>query len=497
MIEATLTSCDIYDIRFLTSKNLDGSDAMHTSPNYSCAYVVIKTNTGHEGYAPSFTLGKGTDILVLAIKTIFDIIKNRTTTYIYNNFAEIWKNLACHPQLRWLGPEKGIIHTATGAIVNALWDLWARLENKPLWKLLVDMSPKQLASTIDFKYISDAINEEEVIEMLEKNMPRKAELEADLRENGYPAYTTQVGWLGYSDEKIEKLCKEYMDLGFTAFKVKVGKDINDDIRRCAMVRNTIGDENQLMMDANQFWETDTAIKNMKLLAPFKPIWIEEPTNPDDEYGHIEVQVALKKLGIGLATGEMFENRLKFKSFLNFRIMDYCQIDASRVGGINEILSIYFMAKRYKIPVCPHAGGVGLCEMVQHLQMWDYICLSQTKENRMIEYVDQQHEHFENPVCIKNACYMPPTLPGYSTKIKDECIVEYGYPRGTKWQELRRFMLPTIPYDQLVDSIFDNSDYMELYNSPYTSDGSDSDDSDDPDRQRSRPIVKYSLEYLRA
>ncbi|XP_070149720.1 mitochondrial enolase superfamily member 1 isoform X3 [Polyergus mexicanus] len=405
---------------------------MHTDPDYSCAYVTIKTNTEYEGYGLTFTLGRGTEIVVLACKSLFKIIKNHTTKEIYTNFASVWRKLTCDTQLRWIGPEKGVIHLATAAIVNALWDLWARIEGKPVWKLLTDMSPEQLVSTIDFRYIRDIVTEQEAIEMLEKNTVHKKIKELMLRENGFPAYTTQVGWLGYSDQQVEDLCKSFLDRGFQAFKIKVGQNLDDDIRRCEMIRKVIGYENKLMLDANQVWEVEQAIEWMKKLTKYKPLWIEEPTSPDDIFGHSQIKDALKNYNIGIASGEMCANRVIFKQFLMFGL-DFCQIDSARIGGINEILAVYFMAKKLKVPVCPHAGGVGLCEMVQHLQMWDYICLSQTTENRMIEYVDQQHEHFENSVHVRNAYYMPPLSSGYSTKLKNECIVEYAYPEGNYWK----------------------------------------------------------------
>ncbi|KAL6434146.1 hypothetical protein ACFW04_005937 [Cataglyphis niger] len=432
MINAKIIDIEVHDIRFPTSLQHHGSDAMHTDPDYSCAYVTIKTDTEYEGYGLTFTLGRGTEIVVLACKSLFKIVKNHTTREIYTNFASFWRKLTCDTQLRWVGPEKGVIHLATAAIVNALWDLWARIEGKPVWKLLTDMSPEQLVSTIDFRYIRDIVTEQEAIEMLERNAVHKQIKELTLKENGFPAYTTQVGWLGYSDQQVEDLCKSFLDRGFEAFKIKVGQNLDDDIKRCEMIRKVIGYENKLMLDANQVWEVEQAIEWMKKLAKYKPLWIEEPTSPDDIFGHSQIKDALKKYNIGIASGEMCANRVMFKQFLMFGL-DFCQIDSARIGGINEILAVYFMAKKLKIPVCPHAGGVGLCEMVQHLQMWDYICLSQTTENRMIEYVDQQHEHFENPVHIRNAYYMPPLSSGYSTKLKNECIMEYAYPEGNYWK----------------------------------------------------------------
>lgn len=313
--------------------------------------------------------------------------------------------------------------------------MWARIEKKPVWKLLVDLTPEQLVSTIDFRYITDVITKEEAIQMLRNNEMDKMKREKFLIKNGYPAYTTQIGWLGYSDEKVQELCKKFLDLGFTSFKAKVGQNIKDDINRCRLIREIIGYENKLMLDANQIWDVKEAIEWMKQLKEFKPVWIEEPTSPDDILGHAKIANELKSVGIAVATGEMCANRVMFKQLLQSRAIQFCQIDSARIGGINEILAVYLMAKKTGIPVCPHAGGIGLCEMVQHLQMWDFISLSGTIVDRVIEYVDQQHEHFEDPVKLKNACYIPPNTPGYSTKLKNESILNYIYPNGREWQRI--------------------------------------------------------------
>ncbi|KAL6263975.1 hypothetical protein P5V15_004056 [Pogonomyrmex californicus] len=434
MINAKIIDIEVKDIRFPTSLNHDGSDAMHTDPDYSCVYVIIKTDKEYKGYGLTFTLGRGTEIVVQACKALAKIVMCRRLTWIYDDFAKFWRRLSSDSQLRWVGPEKGVIHLAMAAIINALWDLWGRIEKKPVWKLLSDMSPKELCSVIDFRYVRDEIDEVKATQILEKKMKLRKKQEKQLLKNGYPAYTTQVGWLGYSDQQVEDLCKKFLDLGYTAFKIKVGRDLQDDIKRCELIRKVIGYENKLMLDANQVWDVDEAIKWMLELARFKPFWIEEPTSPDDILGHATILQELQKQNIGVATGEMCANRVMFKQLLKSKAISYCQVDSARMGGINEILAVYLMAYKHGIPVCPHAGGVGLCEMIQHLQMWDYICLSQTTHNRMIEFVDQQHEHFEDPVRIENACYMPPMNPGYSTKLKDECILEYAYPNGKQWKD---------------------------------------------------------------
>ncbi|XP_049779925.1 mitochondrial enolase superfamily member 1-like isoform X3 [Schistocerca cancellata] len=425
----------VRDIRFPTSLGAHGSDAMHTDPDYSCAYVIIYTDREIEGHGLTFTCGRGTEIVVQAVKSLSYLVVGQDAGDIFKDFGSFWRKLTSESQLRWVGPEKGVIHLATAAIVNALWDLWATAEHKPLWKLLVDMDPETLVSTIDFRYISDVITKEEAIQILKSKQEGKGEREEEMRTVGYPAYTTQVGWLGYSSERVRDLCREYLSQGFTCFKVKVGQNLEDDKRRCKIVREIIGWDNKLMVDANQNWDVQQAIDWMKELAEFKPLWIEEPTSPDDVLGHAAIAKALKPLGIGVATGEMCCNRVMFKQFLQAGGMQYCQIDSCRIGGVNEILSVYLMAYKLGVPVCPHAGGVGLCEMVQHLQIFDYICLSRTKENRVIEYVDQQHEHFENPTNVKHAHYIAPTAPGYSTKMKAKSAESYEYPFGHEWEKM--------------------------------------------------------------
>lgn len=423
------------DIRFPTSLNSDGSDAMHKDPDYSCAYVVLSTDTNLEGHGFTFTLGKATEVVVCCINALFPIVINRKVNDIITNFSAFWRELTCESQMRWIGPEKGVIHLATAAIVNALWDLWAKMKDKPLWKLLVDMEPEMLVSTIDFRYITDVLTKEEAIEILKSQQSSKREREQHLMKCGYPAYTTSVGWLGYNDEKIKMLCKEAMNNGFTRFKVKVGTSLDSDRHRLAFIRNIIGEKNTLMVDANQCWDVPEAIDWMKQLSEFHPLWIEEPTSPDDVLGHASIAKALEPLGIAVATGEHCQNRVMFKQFLQAKALKFCQIDCCRLGGVNEVLAVYLMAAKFGVPVCPHAGGVGLCELVQHVAMWDYVSVSGSMENRMIEYVDHLHEHFKHPIQVRNACYLPPKEAGYSSEIKPESLSAYGYPKGTKWQEL--------------------------------------------------------------
>jgi L-fuconate dehydratase len=403
----------IRDVRFPTSLEAHGSDAMHKDPDYSAAYVVIRCDGSemmHEGHGLTFTVGRGTEIVVSAVKSLSKIIVGRDLGDIFSNFAGFWRDITSETQLRWIGPEKGVIHIATAAVVNALWDLWAKIEEKPLWKLLADMTPEEIVSTIDFRYISDALTKDEALNILRDSMPFRKERVKHIREHGYPAYTTSCAWLGYSDETLTKLAQEALGQGFTRFKVKVGSDIEDDKRRLSVVRKEIGWDRMLMVDANQRWDVQDAIDYMAKLAHFKLHWIEEPTSPDDVLGHLAIKKSLSEYGIGVATGEQCQNRVMFKQFLQSGAMDFCQIDSTRLGGVNEILAVLLMAKKFNVPVCPHAGGVGLCEYVQHLSIFDYVCVSGALENRVIEYVDHLHEHFLHPCVIRDGCYMAPEVP---------------------------------------------------------------------------------------
>jgi len=428
-----ITSIEVKDVRFPTSKTLIGSDAMNPDPDYSAAYVILKTNVpGLEGHGLTFTIGRGNELCVKAIKSLSYLIINKSLLSFTQNMGAFWTMITGDSQLRWLGPDKGVIHLAIGAVVNAVWDLYAKAEKKPLWKLLADMTPEEFVACVDFKYITDVITPEEAIEILRQNEHTKKERIAYLKENGYPAYTTSAGWLGYPDQKIRKLCREAMDAGWKHIKMKVGSDINDDIRRAEIIRDEIGDDLKLMMDANQKWDVDEAIENMKLLARFKPWWIEEPTSPDDVLGHAKIAKAVYPIEV--ATGEHCQNRIIFKQLMQAKAMGICQIDSCRVGGVNEVLAILLMAKKFNIPVCPHAGGVGLCEHVQHLSMVDYIVVSASLENRIVEYVDHLHEHFVDPVVIKNGSYLPPISPGYSITMKPLSLMEYTFPDGTFWEK---------------------------------------------------------------
>ena len=428
-----IESVETVDVRFPTSREKIGSDSINKNPDYSAAYVILKTNkSGLEGHGLTFTEGRGNELCTAAIHAFAYLVKGRSMEEITSDMAAFWRMIIGETQLRWLGPRKGVIHMATGALVNAIWDLYAKMEGKPLWKLVADMSPEKLVSCVDFKYLTDLITPEEAVKMLSALENSKQERIDYLLKNGYPAYTTSAGWLGYSDEKIRRLCKEAKAEGWTHMKMKVGANIREDVRRAQIIRDETGWEVKLMMDANQNWEVQEAIENMKQLAKFNPWWIEEPTSPDDILGHLEIKEAVTPIKV--ATGENCQNNIMFKQFLKSGAIDICQIDSCRVGGVNEVLSIMLMAAKMNIPVCPHAGGVGLCEYVQHLSMIDFICISGTVENRITEYVDHLHEHFKTPVRIEHGCYMPPLAPGYSVEMKKESLTTFRFPDGKTWQK---------------------------------------------------------------
>lgn len=431
-VDPVITNIVPYDVRFPTSRHLDGSDALHTAPDYSAAYVTLETDApdGHTGHGLTFTCGQGTEVCVTAIESLTPLIVGRSLSSITSDFGGFWRTLTNDGQLRWLGPEKGAIHLATAAIVNAVWDLYAKMEGKPLWKLLVDMSPEELVSTIDFRYITDVLPPEEAIAILERNRSTRGEREAEMMAEGYPAYVTSAGWLGYSEEKLRRLCREALAEGWTHFKMKVSPDTDDNVRRAGIIREEIGPDCKLMMDANQCWDVEEAIANMERLKAFDPWWIEEPTSPDDILGHATIARAIDPIGV--ATGEHCQNRVMFKQFFQANALRFCQLDSCRLGGVNEILAVFLMAEKFGVSVCPHAGGVGLCEYVQHLSIFDYICVSASLENRVLEYVDHLHEHFLYPVRIENGRYQVPQDPGYSIDMYPESIREHLFPEGPVW-----------------------------------------------------------------
>jgi len=414
-----ITDLRVFDLRFPTSQHLDGSDAMNPDPDYSAAYVILDTDSGLAGHGLTFTIGRGNDICCAAIEAMRYLVVGQDLAAMKENPGKFWRHLTGDSQLRWIGPDKGAMHLAVGAVVNAFWDLWSKEAGKPVWRLVADMSPEEIVDIVDFRYLTDAITHEEALAILKKAVSGKAERIATLEREGYACYTTSAGWLGYDDDKLRRLCKEAIDAGFNHVKMKVGRDLADDVRRLTIAREVIGPDRYLMIDANQVWEVGQAIDWLKELAFSKPFFIEEPTSPDDVAGHRKIRSAIAPMKV--ATGEMCQNRIMFKQFIAEGAIDIVQIDSCRMGGLNEVLSVLLLAAKYNLPVWPHAGGVGLCEYVQHLSMIDYVAVSGTKDGRVIEYVDHLHEHFLEPCIIRDAAYMPPQAPGFSIEMKPESI----------------------------------------------------------------------------
>jgi L-fuconate dehydratase len=413
------------DLRFPTSKFLDGSDAMSPDPDYSAAYVILETDhAGLSGHGFTFTIGRGNEICTVAIEAFRPFIEGRSLNEITADMGAFWHELAGDSQLRWIGPEKGVIHLALAAVVNAVWDLWAKSVGKPVWKLVADLPPEQIVSLIDFRHIQDALTPAEALDMLRQQSPGRAGREARLRTEGYPAYTTSAGWLGYSDEKLQRLCREGLSQGWDHFKIKVGRNVEEDIRRCALVRKEIGPERRLMIDANQVWEVDQAIEWVRALDRFNPWWIEEPVSPDDILGHARVAHAVRPIRV--ATGEHAHNRVMFKQFLASNAIDVAQPDACRLGGLNEVLAVLLLTAKFGKPVCPHAGGVGLCEYAQHISMIDFLVVSGCWDEAMTEHAGQLHEHFVDPIRIERGRYKAPVEPGFSAQMKARSLAEYQF-----------------------------------------------------------------------
>ncbi|GAB2573845.1 L-fuconate dehydratase [Microlunatus antarcticus] len=426
-----IVAVDVVDLRFPTSLSLDGSDAMNKDADYSAAYVVLRTDDPDlAGHGFTFTIGRGNDICVLAAEHRAAPLIGRDVADVVGDLGGTYRGLASDSQLRWLGPDKGVEHLAMAAVMNAVWDLAARVAGKPLWQLLVDMDPEVLVDTLDLTYLSDVLTRNEAVAMLTESVPDRAERIADLGRTGYPCYTTSAGWLGYSDDKLRRLAAEALEQGFRHVKLKVGANLEDDVRRCSIAREVIGWDANLMIDANQVWDVPQAIEWVRALAEFKPLWIEEPTSPDDVLGHATIRKAVAPIGV--ATGEHGMNRVLFKQLFQAEAIDFCQLDAARLASINEIVPVYLMAKKFGVPVCPHAGGVGLCELVQHLSVFDYVAVSGTTEHRVTEFVDHLHEHFTDPCIVDDGAYVLPSRPGYSAEIKTASVAEYAFPDGTFW-----------------------------------------------------------------
>jgi L-fuconate dehydratase len=430
---ATIRELDVIDVRFPTSRTLDGSDAMNPDPDYSAAYVIVRDEglDGLEGHGLTFTIGRGTEVVVAAVRALRPLVIGRSSEELFADMGGFWRTLVGDSQLRWVGPEKGVIHLATAAVVNAVWDLFAKRAGKPLWKVVCDMTPEEQVALVDFRYISDYLSPEAARERLARLAPTRADRETELLRDGYPAYTTSVGWLGYTDDRVRRLCHAALAEGWTRFKMKVGADVADDLRRGRIIRDAIGPERMLAVDANQRWGVDEAIAWMRELSALEPYWIEEPTSPDDILGHATIARAVAPIRV--ATGEHVHNRVMFKQLFQAGAIDVCQIDACRLAGVNEVLAVMLMAAEAGVPVCPHAGGVGLCELVQHLSVIDFVCISGALDGRMIEYVDHLHEHFLDPVVIQSGAYVLPTAPGYSAQMRPESLARYRYPDGSAWR----------------------------------------------------------------
>jgi L-fuconate dehydratase len=426
-----ITEVVVTDVRFPTSELLDGSDAMNPDPDYSSAYVEVRTDDpGLRGFGMTFTIGRGNELCCAAIDAFRAHVVGRDLADLEADLGSIATTLTSDSQMRWLGPEKGVVHLATAALVNAQWDLLARRAGLPLWKYLAELTPEQVVSAVDFRHISDALSPADALALLRTVEPGKAEREAFLLAEGYPAYITSAGWLGYDDDRIRAGCQAALADGWSALKMKVGRDRADDFRRALLVREQIGPDRLLMVDANQVWDVDEAIAWTRSLAPADPYWIEEPTSPDDILGHAAIARAVAPIRV--ATGEHVHNRVMFKQLLQAQALSICQVDACRLGGVNEVVAVLLLAAKFDVPVCPHAGGVGLCELVQHLSAVDFIAISGTREGRMIEYVDHLHEHFLDPVVIDRGTYRLPSRPGYSAEMRPESLALYAYPGGTEW-----------------------------------------------------------------
>jgi L-fuconate dehydratase len=429
----TVTGFEVHDIRFPTSEQLDGSDAMNPDPDYSAAYVILRTAEGAEGHGFCFTIGRGNEVTAAAIEALRPYVVGRPAPLTADALAALYFDLTHDSQLRWLGPEKGVMHMAAGAVVNAAWDLAAKNAGRPVWEFLAGMTPEELVSLVDFRYLTDVLTPDDALAILRAAEPGRAERAALLRAEGYPAYTTSPGWLGYSDTKLVRLAEQAVADGFQQIKLKVGGDLDDDVRRLELARAAVGPGIRIAVDANQRWDVPDALRWMAALAPYEPHWIEEPTSPDDILGHAAIRAGQP---VKVATGEHIANRVVFKQLLQAGAVDFVQIDAARVAGVNENLAVLLLAAKYGVPVCPHAGGVGLCELVQHLAMFDFVAVSGSWEDRVIEYVDHLHEHFIDPVVIDSGRYAAPGAPGFSAGMLPASIAAHRFPDGPVWQARR-------------------------------------------------------------
>jgi len=436
-VQGNIASIKVHDVRFPTSLEKHGSDAIHGDPDYSAVVAILTTDSGAEGHGMTFTLGRGNEIIRAAVDSLIPFVLNRNIREIFENFGKFWKSLTCEEQLRWVGPEKGVIHMATAAIINGLWDLWARLEEKPVWKLVTDMTPEEIISLVDFGWITDELTPDQALEILKNNESSKSHREAELEKTGFPAYQT-AGWLNYEEQYLRMRLQKAKSEGWTRVKAKVGSmKPEDDARRLQVVREELGSDGILMIDANQRWDVQEAIDRVSALKEFKPLWIEEPTKDDDILGHAKIAEGLKETGIKVATGEQCQNRIVFKQLMAAGGVHFVQIDSCRVAGLNEIILILLLAKKFNLPVCPHAGGVGLCQMVAHIIMIDFISISASLENRYCEYSAHLHEHFEGELRLRGQNYLLPQGAGYSTKFRKESIEKFEFPNGSFWKDFKK------------------------------------------------------------
>jgi L-fuconate dehydratase len=426
-----LTAVRTLDVRAPTSRTLAGSDAVHADPDYSAAYAVIESDGGLVGHGFTFTIGRGNDLVCAAISALAPQVIGRELEELTADFAAFHRRLTNESQLRWLGPDKGVIHLATAAIVNAVWDLWAKQRGLPVWELVAGLTPEQIVGLVDWRYLTDALAPDEALDLVRAQAPTRAARRAELRRDGYPAYITSAGWLGYPEEKVRQLCRDALAAGWTSFKTKVGIDVASDVRRCQVMREEIGWERSLMADANQVWDVPQAIEWLHHLEPFRLRWIEEPTSPDDVLGHAAIRRAVAPMRV--ATGEHCANKVLFKQLLQAGAIDYCQVDACRLGGLNEVLAVLLLAAKFGVPVCPHAGGIGLCEYVQHISAIDYVCISASLTDRTTEFADHLHEHFLDPVRVERGRYRMPERPGYSAEMHPESLAALVYPSGSEWR----------------------------------------------------------------
>jgi len=425
-----ITDLTVIDLRFPTSRELAGSDAMNLDPDYSAAYVVLRIDDGPDGHGLTFTIGRGTEVVCAGVRALRPLVVGQRTQDLFADMGRTWRHLVGDSQLRWIGPEKGAIHLATAAVVNALWDLYGKVEGKPVWRLLADMTPRQVVDLVDWRYLTDALTPDEALDLLTAAAAGKADRTAEMETHGLPAYTTSAGWLGYDDEKLRSLCAEAVEQGWSHVKLKVGGDLDNDVRRCRIARDILGDDRTLMLDANQTWDVGAAVAAMERLSEFRPWWIEEPTSPDDVLGHRTIAGAVAPVLV--ATGEHLHNRVMFKQFLAGGAMGICQVDACRLGGVNEVVAVLLLAAKFGVPVCPHAGGVGLCELVQHLSAFNYASVAPSLDDVVVEYVDHLHEHFVDPVCVKDGRYLLPEGPGYSAQVHWASLERFRYPDGAEW-----------------------------------------------------------------